>query len=119
MITEAKRSASVLVVGLNPTFQETMIFNRLMIGEVNRAISHRFDASGKGMNVARVLSQLKVPTLLLTHLGGGRIQEFLDEAEKDRVPLLWTDSQSPIRTCITVLDRANGLTTELVQEPKP
>ncbi|MDY0303498.1 MAG: PfkB family carbohydrate kinase [Sphaerochaeta sp.] len=106
-----------LVVGLNPTFQETMEFNNYLSGEVNRATSHRLDASGKGMNVARVLSQLQIPTRLLTHLGGSRVEEFLTLAREDGVRLIWTPSGSVIRTCVTVIDHGGHLVTELVQEP--
>ena len=106
----------VLVVCLNPTFQETLVFDRVLTGEVNRAIYHRLDASGKGMNVSRVLSQLGSPCSLLSHLGGNRIQEYLSLAERDGVSVVWDDSESPIRTCITVLQKADASTTELVQE---
>jgi tagatose 6-phosphate kinase len=107
----------VLVVGLNPTFQETMEFDRYMGGEVNRAIAHRLDASGKGMNVARVLSQLEIRVRLLTHLGGSRVEEFLALATEDGVRLIWTPSGSAIRTCVTVIDHGARVVTELVQEP--
>ncbi len=110
------RNKQVLVVCLNPTFQETMIYNRIFFGEVNRAQFSRLDASGKGMNVARVLTQLGTNCLLLSHLGGSRIQEFLELANRDKVDIVWTDSNSPIRTCITILQTEVFSTTELIQE---
>ena len=106
----------VLVVCLNPTLQETMVFDRVLMGEVNRALFHRLDASGKGMNVTRVLTQLGSRCSLLSHLGGSRAQEFLALADKDGVNIIWTDSDSPIRTCITMIQQADASTTELVQE---
>ena len=107
---------AVLVVCLNPTLQQTMVFDRVVVGEVNRSSYHRSDASGKGMNVCRVLTQLGSSAVLLSHLGGQRVDEFLDFAAKDGVPILWDDSKSPIRTCITILQRDGNSTTELVQE---
>lgn len=107
----------LLTVCLNPTFQITMVHPSLLIGEVNRASEHCLDSSGKGMNTARVLSQLGHTSFLLSHLGGERKHEFIKMAEKDRVELLWTDSHSEIRTCITILN--DGRTTELIQEPEP
>ncbi|HAP56468.1 MAG TPA: carbohydrate kinase, partial [Sphaerochaeta sp.] len=62
----------VLTVCLNPTFQNTLRFASFKIGEVNRASEHYLDASGKGMNTARIVSQLGEQSMLLTHLGGPR-----------------------------------------------
>lgn len=107
-----------LAVCLNPTFQITMNYNNIIPGEVNRAISHRLDASGKGMNVARVLVQLNKDADYFTHLGGLRKNEFLDLAKNDNVNITWDESNSSIRSCITVLESENSRTTEFVQEPE-
>lgn len=106
---------NILVVCLNPTFQVTMRFDSFLIGEVNRCSEHYLDASGKGMNVARIVSQMGSDASLLTHLGGSRVEEMLRLCKRDKVEVLWADSKSEIRTCTTIL---NGkTTTELVQEP--
>lgn len=107
----------ILSVCLNPTFQITMRFPSFSIGEVNRAQEHYLDASGKGMNAARIVSQLGHESLLLTHLGGNRTEEMIGLCRKDGVTPLWADSGSAIRTCVTVLTSEG--TTELVQEPFP
>ncbi len=103
----------ILTVCLNPTFQSTMLFDSFTIGEVNRCLEHYLDASGKGMNVARILSQLGAEAALLTHLGGPRKQEMLDLCSRDTVEVLHTDSLSDMRTCTTII--CNGTCTELVQ----
>ncbi len=107
----------ILSVCLNPTFQITMRFPSFTVGEVNRAQEHYLDASGKGMNAARIISQLGHESLLLTHLGGNRIEEMLELCRRDGVTPLWADSGSAIRTCVTILTREGA--TELVQEPFP
>ena len=103
----------ILVVCLNPTIQITLKYNKLLIGEVNRTSVYYQDASGKGVNVARVLTQLNTAATLLTHVGGARQDEFLALAKG--VNIIHCDSSSPIRTCISILE--DGKTTELVQEP--
>lgn len=110
---------SVLVVCLNPTFQQTMVFPHLWEGEVNRSAEHYLDASGKGMNVARVLAQSGRSATLLTHLGGERVSEMLRLIGESGVEVAWADSGSEIRTCTTVINQEHGTTTELVQEPYP
>lgn len=106
----------ILTVCLNPTFQSTMVFDSFTLGEVNRATEHYLDASGKGMNSARILSQLGKEAALLTHLGGPRKDEMLVLCSRDKVEVIHTDSFSAIRTCTTII--AKGVCTELVQNPE-
>ena len=62
----------ILTVCLNPTFQSTMLFDSFTVGEVNRCKKHYLHTAGKGMNTARIVSQLGKASALLTHLGGPR-----------------------------------------------
>jgi 1-phosphofructokinase family hexose kinase len=110
---------AILVVCLNPTFQRTMVLDHLWEGEVNRCSQYYLDASGKGINVARVISQLGGKAIHLTHLGGARTQELLGLLSEDSIEAVWADSHSPIRTCTTVINKERGSTTELVEEPLP
>lgn len=107
----------ILVVCLNPTFQRTMVFDSLLEGEVNRCSNYRLDVSGKGVNVARVISQLGGEAIHLTHLGGKRSLEMIEMLDEDGIETLWSDSHSPIRTCTTLLNTSKKSTTELVEEP--
>ncbi|WP_320128344.1 PfkB family carbohydrate kinase [uncultured Sphaerochaeta sp.] len=93
-----------------------MLFNSFSLGEVNRCATHFLDASGKGMNTARILSQLGEEAALLTHLGGARKDEMLALCRKDQVQMLYADSKSEIRTCTTLI--FDQICTELVEEPQ-
>ena len=103
-----------LAVCLNPTDQRTIRLERLDKGEVNRAVESRLDASGKGVNVGRVLLQLGEEVRHLTHLGPGR-EGFLRLCAEDGLEVVWAESASPIRTCTTLLDPTDGSTTEIVE----
>ena len=108
----------ILAVCLNPTFQRTVSLEKLEKGEVNRAVEARLDASGKGVNVARVLNQLGSASVQITHLGPGR-EEFLKLCMADGLDVSWVDSPSPIRTCITLLDGTERSTTEIIEPTLP
>jgi len=103
-----------LSVNLNPTFQKTISLKSLKRGEVNRATGLRFDITGKGINTTRVLCQLGARVVHLTHLGHGR-NLLLGMCEKEGLDIVWADSESPIRTCITLLDDETGSSTEIVE----
>jgi fructose-1-phosphate kinase PfkB-like protein len=95
------------------------MFKSLQEGEVNRCSYHRLDASGKGVNVTRILTEAGYPAIHLTHLGGSRKREMLDLLALDGIEVLWTDSESPIRTCTTIINVIKHTATELVEESYP
>jgi len=107
-----------LSVCLNPTLQRTTTLSRLQTGEVNRALSTRLDVAGKGVNTSRVLSQLGASIRHLTHLGSGK-EILLDRCEREGLDLLWAPSNSPIRTCITLLDDERKTATEIIEPTAP
>ena len=103
-----------LSVCLNPTFQRTIVLEKLQHGEVNRASKARLDASGKGVNVCRILQQLGAEAKQLTHLGPGK-EEFLSLCRADNLKIIHIESDSPIRSCITLLDGDKKSTTEIIE----
>ena len=110
----------LLSVNMNPTLQKTLCFNRVISGEVNRTAAHRFDAAGKGLNAARVLSQLGKEVVYLTQLGGVFRPVFLDLCKRDNINVHWVESDSAIRFCYTIIDGGEAQTvTELVEEGEP
>jgi 1-phosphofructokinase family hexose kinase len=107
---------SFLTVCLNPTLQKTLRFSSIVPGAVNRTEDHRLNASGKGINVTRVLTQLGKKTLHLTQLGGVMRPLFLLLCEQDGLSVEWVESGSEIRFCYTILAENNGNVTELIEE---
>jgi 1-phosphofructokinase/tagatose 6-phosphate kinase len=116
---------SFLTVCLNPTLQKTLRFPSIFPGTVNRTGVHRLDASGKGINVTRVLTQLGKRAVHLTPLGGGLRPLFLSLCEQDGLSVQWVESESQIRFSYTLLTDADGTlpngseVTELVEESEP
>jgi len=108
-----------LCVCLNPTLQKTLLFTSWQRDQVNRTGLFRLDASGKGVNVARVLTQLGKEALHLTQLGGHFRDLFINLCQKDGLPLAWVESSSEIRFCYTIIDENDHSVTELVEESEP
>lgn len=108
-----------LAVCLNPTIQKTLVFDGLNRDEVNRAKLTRVDASGKGVNVARVLGQRGAEAIHLTQIGGPDGEWFRSLCAVDGVDLRWVDSGSEVRFCTTVIDSRGKTATELVEESAP
>jgi 1-phosphofructokinase/tagatose 6-phosphate kinase len=113
------KNPSFLTVCMNPSLQKTLRFSSLIRDKVNRTGNHRLDASGKGINVSRVLSQLGKTNCHVTQLGGMLRPLFLDLCAQDSLSVEWVESGSPIRFCYTLLDDADHSVTELVEESQP
>ncbi|MDR1957407.1 MAG: PfkB family carbohydrate kinase [Treponema sp.] len=113
------KNPSFLTVCMNPSLQKTLGFSRLTQDAVNRTGMHRLDASGKGVNVSRVLTQLGKPNRHLTSLGGILRPLFLDLCAQDGLSVEWVESGSPIRFCYTLIQDADQSVTELVEESEP
>lgn len=111
--------AAFLTVCLNPVLQKTVVLPHLWENEVNRSSEHYFDASGKGVNVSRVLTQLGEKVIHLSHAGGVNRNLFLKKCAEDGLIIEHADSFSEIRFCYTLLNREKGSTTEIVEEALP
>lgn len=113
----------ILTVCPNPTLQKTLELSKFRKGNINRTVSHRIDASGKGVNVSRVLAQLGMDVTHITQLGGRNKQWFMkllaQAEEKEQFTLEWVHTNSEIRFCYTVLEKkSNNVyeTTEIIEE---
>ncbi len=108
----------ILCVGTTPTMQRTMMFTRVRIDAVNRAKATIESASGKSINVARVLATLGEECTATGFLGGdtGRfIRADMDQAQIHRD---FVEVRPHTRTCTTIIDESSGGVTELVEESK-
>jgi tagatose 6-phosphate kinase len=110
----------ILCVGLSPTIQRTLRFRGFAPGRVNRAAEVWVTASGKAVNVARVVHLLGGRSHLVQPVSGdsGRALTVALDMQGITHTSVTTDGDSPTRTCTTIL--SGGLSpTELVEEAPP
>lgn len=109
---------SVLAICLSPTFQRIMVFKEFHEDQVNRSGEILELASGKGINVSRVLNNLGRPCTNLIQLGGERVNQFLALCEKDGLSVCYLPVKADIRTCTTIINSEKHTSTELVEESR-
>ena len=107
----------ILVVGLSPAWQRTLVFDEFIPGRVNRANHVSETASGKGVNVARVASILGADVRLLTVAGGTRGRLLKAQLQRQGLRARVVPVKSETRICQTLL--TSDATTELVEEAGP
>jgi tagatose 6-phosphate kinase len=109
----------ILCFGATPAAQRTMIFNRLQVDDVNRAISASDHAAGKSINVARVAHTLGGNVLACTVTGGARGQFLRDELHRENIACQSVNVACETRLCVTIVDQSAHTATELVEEAGP
>ncbi len=109
----------ILAIGLNPGVQRTLVFQKFQPGSVNRSESLTVTAAGKGVNFARATNILQPGAGIVAHFLGGDTGDFItQQLGTEKIPQLTVKTTAPTRTCTTLLCRATGEMTELI-DPSP
>lgn len=106
----------ILCIGTTPTVQRTLVFDRLTLDDVNRAVRCDDYASGKSVNVARVAKLIGGDVVELGFVGGVRGKQLRDGLTTDGIRHDFVEVSPQTRLCTTVIDRAKDTVTELVEE---
>jgi tagatose 6-phosphate kinase len=106
----------ILCIGTTPTVQRTLVFDRLTLDDVNRAVVVDEYASGKSVNVARVAALVGADVVAAGFAGGDRGRFLLDQLLAEGVQHEFQPIAAQTRLCTTVIDRSSGTVTELVEE---
>lgn len=107
----------ILAAGLSPAWQQIMAFDRLSLGEVNRARRVDWCASGKVLNVGLALTRMGARARTLSLIGQGAGSMALRELAAAGVQGCWIRSHSPMRVCTTIIeDRPAGSGSRCITE---
>lgn len=109
----------ILCAGLTPVWQQILVFDSFRYGEVNRAAEAHWSTQGKMTNAGIAAHHLGGPSLTLVPAGGPPLRQMDRELEALGVPHRWIETRAATRVCTTLLDRATGTMTELVENGRP
>jgi tagatose 6-phosphate kinase len=109
-------SANILCIGTTPSAQRVMLFRKLVPDAVNRAGTTLDVASGKSINVAKVLKVLGEKPVAVGFVGGGRGEFIRTAMARQGIECDFVTVTAQTRQCITVIDESAGAHTELVEE---
>ena len=109
----------ILCIGTTPATQRVMVFGKLTLDAVNRAVTTLDGAAGKSVNVAKVLKALGEQPVAAGFLGGDRGEQLRALLEARGIELDFVKVTPRTRQCITLLDTSAGTHTELVEESQP
>ncbi len=109
----------IICLGTTPAVQRVMVFKKLEIGEVNRAVEVHQDVAGKSVNVAKVLGTLGKPAMATGFVGGERGEFIRGELDRRSIKHDFVTVRPQTRLCVTILDQGAETITELVEESQP
>ena len=109
----------ILCIGPTPAVQRVMVFPKLIIDEVNRAVRTLDGAAGKSVNVVKVLKSLGEQPLATGFLGGDRGADLRALLQARGIEIDFVEVNARTRQCITVIDESGATQTELVEESQP
>ena len=103
----------ITTVTLNPAVDKTIEIDDFNIGKVNRILTIRLDAGGKGINVSKVIQRLQGKSIAVGILGGSSgsfIKNYIDSIgiEND---FIMTEGET--RTNIKIVDKFNHTNTDI------
>lgn len=109
----------ILCLGTTPAIQRVMVFRKLTLNAVNRAVLTSDDIAGKSVNVAKVLRVLGADVFATGFLGGERGAQLRVALAERGIEQEFVTVPAPTRQCVTVIDQTAGTQTELVEEGRP
>ncbi len=102
------------VLCLNPAIDKLYEVDGFAVGEDYPGLTPRVAAGGKGVNVARVLSQLGSNVRLYAFLGESGAEPVRGDMER-RCACTWISVPGACRTSINIMDRTSGRETVLTE----
>lgn len=102
------------VLCLNPAIDKLYEVDGFAVGEDYPGLTPRVAAGGKGVNVARVLSQLGSSVRLYAFLGESGAEPVREDMER-RCACTWISVPGACRTSINIVDRTSGRETVLTE----
>jgi len=103
----------IITITLNPAIDKTVEIENFEAGTVNRSLSTRLDAGGKGINVSKVVLSLHGKSKAMGILGrtnGGFIKEYLDNSGIEN-EFLFVDGDT--RTNLKIIDTIKRNNTDI------
>lgn len=106
-------NSPVITVTLNPAIDKTIIISEFKVGGLNRVVETRSDPGGKGINVARVLSNFETDVTATGFIAGFQGQQMIDPLKEKDITLEFIKVNGETRTNLKIFDEQTKLTTEV------
>ncbi|MBA4496361.1 1-phosphofructokinase family hexose kinase [Paenactinomyces guangxiensis] len=108
----------IRIVCPNPATDRTILLPKLIVNEVNRAISTYVVPGGKGINVARACKYFQKDTTVYGFVGGAEGKGIRHGCRRMGIFDRWTEIKGNTRVCNIYVEKDTGRAT-VINEPGP
>lgn len=108
----------ILTLTLNPSLDRTLRIERLRSGEVNRALDTFTDPGGKGVNVARALSEHGADVVAVMPVGASTGDALTALLRETGVPYVAVPAEHRTRANVSLVE-SDGVTTKINEPGQP
>lgn len=108
-------SPRILVLGLNPAWQKTLLFPELHLGEVNRAARAFARAGGKGIHCAYAVQQGGGRATVAQFAGGTTGAWLCQDLDERQLAHVTVTTAAVTRVCTTLVSENPSQMTELIE----
>lgn len=106
----------IVTITLNPAIDKTILVEHFVPNAVNRVLVSREDLGGKGINVAKILTKLDVPTVACGFIGRQNYSYVAQFVDQENLATDFVLVDGVTRTNTKIVDLSSRLTTD-VNEP--
>lgn len=106
----------ITTVTLNAAIDKTYYLSSFPLGRVSRVNRMYAEPGGKGINVAKVMSQLGVPVTATGFLGGHNGEWIRTALSKQGIAHQFVSVEGESRLCLNMIDETNGVSTEVLEQ---
>ncbi|HHV13333.1 MAG TPA: 1-phosphofructokinase [Clostridiales bacterium] len=103
----------ITTVSLNPAIDKTILLTDFERGGVNRITSYREDIGGKGINVAKILNRLEVPSRVCGFIGSQNRTLVADLLSHEYLDYDFIEVDGLTRTNTKIVELDRSITTDL------
>lgn len=103
----------IATITLNPAIDQTVSVDNFQVGTVNRSRAMRFDAGGKGVNVASFLSDYGLGVMVTGFLGEENADVFERHFQRKGIEDRFIRVPGETRINIKIMDEAGQTTTDV------
>lgn len=108
---------NVITITLNPSLDKTLILDAIHVNELNRVVSIREDAGGKGINISRNLMCWGIDSIALGFVGGYIGNHLTHILEQEKIKTDFVHVKENTRVNLKIKTQENYLTE--INEPGP
>jgi 1-phosphofructokinase len=109
----------IYTVTCNPALDKTVTIQNFAVNKVNRVLSIRKDAGGKGINVSKMLNKLGEPTCAMGFLGLETGRYIEKELKLQGIQASFVHTQAETRTNLKVVDPFKKTHTDINEPGEP